>query len=130
MKTFANFLATLPEEERDYIASLDYDEDTGEHRQQLDIVIAAGGIAHLDSQFWYPYEVIDLGKHFLVEGHESAFVACNGIVLLNISRGNDLSNDLDYLIPNIRTFEPKINQEHFAMLEELGQLATERSEQG
>ena len=130
MKTFAEFLADLPESERNFLATLDNGEDVEEHREQLDLLIAAGGVAHLDSQFWYPYEVIDLGKHFLVEGHELAFIACNGIVLLNIANGQDTSNDLNYILPNFLTFADKIDKELVAMVEELGQPKDKESEQG
>jgi hypothetical protein len=130
MKIFADFLTSLPEVERNYLAHLDNGEDVDEHREQLDALIAAGGNADLDSQHWYPYEVIDLGKHFLESGHERAFVACNGIVLLNISTGEDKCNDIDYILPNFRSFAPQIAEDLVAMIEALGQLAIKQSEQG
>jgi hypothetical protein len=58
-----------------------------------------------------------------------AFVACNGIVLLNISTGNDRCNDVDWVLPNFLTFEPTLDQDHVTMVEELGQLAKRQSEQ-
>jgi putative intracellular protease/amidase len=124
MKIFADFLTSLSEVERNYLAHLDNERDVVEHREQLDALIAAGGYANLDSQHWYPYEVIDLGKHFLENGQERVFVACNGIVLLNISTGEDKCNDIDYIIPNFRSFASKIPEDLVAMIEALGQLAT------
>lgn len=130
MKIFADFLTSLSEAERDYIANLDNEEDVREHRKQLDAAITGGGLADLDNQYWYPYEVIDLGKHFLEQGHEREFVACNGIVLLNISTGSDICNDVDYILPNFRTFAPKLDKDLVAMVEELGRLAKKKGERG
>lgn len=129
MKNFAVFLASLSDSERDYIASLDYNRDTDEHRRQLDVVIANGGAVDLDSQLWHPYEVLDLGKHCMSKGHEREFVACNGIVLLNISTGNDICNVVDWVLPNFLTFGPQLDQDLVTMIEKLGQLAKKQSEQ-
>jgi hypothetical protein len=130
MKNFAYFLTSLPDSERDYIASLDNNKDIAKHREQLDVVIARAGIVELESQCWHPYEVIDLGKHLLMKRREIAFVACNGIVLLNISTGNDRCNDVDWVLPDFLTFAPQLDQKHVAMVEELGHLAKEQSEAG
>jgi hypothetical protein len=129
MKNLADFLTSLPDSERDYIASLDNNKDVAKHREQLDVVIAKGGTVDLASQCWHPYEVIDLGKHLLTEGHEKAFVACNGIVLLNISTGNDRCNDVDWVLPNFLTFGPQLDQDHVTMVKELGQRAKRQTEQ-
>ena len=129
MKNFSDFLTSLPNSERDYIASLDNNKDVAKHREQLDVVIGRGGTVDLESQCWHPYEVIDLGKHLLMEGHEMAFVACNGIVLLNISTGSDGCNDVDWVLPNFLTYGPKLDQDHVAMVEQLGQLAKRQSGQ-
>jgi hypothetical protein len=123
MTKLADFLASLSEAERDYIANLDYEREVDEHRRQLDIVIAKGGAVDLENQLWYPYEVIDLGKHCLFKGHEREFVACNGIVLLNLSRGNDRSNDVEWVLLNFLTYRPVLDQKLAEMIKELGRMA-------
>lgn len=127
MKIFADFLISLSEVERNYLASLDNEEDVAQHREQLDALIGAGGNADLDSQHWYPYEVIDLGKHVLESGHEREFVACNGIVLLNISTGEDTSNQVDWVLPNFLSYKPQLDQSLVSMVEELGELAKQQA---
>ncbi len=74
-KTLVAFLASLTEGERDFIASLDYGNGAGTHREQPDRLIKNGGNLDGEQQFWFPYEVIELGKNWLQDGHEREFVA-------------------------------------------------------
>jgi len=94
-------LESLTEEERDFIAALDYGNDADQHRSALDDVIADGGIVDFELKgYWYPYEVIELGKNWLQSGHEREYAACLGIVLKNMERGADQSNDVEWIIEN------------------------------
>jgi hypothetical protein len=129
MTNLANFLASLSDSERDYIASLDCNREADEHRRQFDIVIANGGHVDFDTQLWHPYEVLDLGKHCMSKGHEREFVACNSIVLLNISTGKDICNQVDWVYPNFLTYKSEIDADLVTMVEKLGQLAKTQSEQ-
>ena len=88
-----DFLESLTDAERDFISGLDYGNDAATHRQELDLVIEREGRVDFENQVWHPYEVIELGKNSLQDGHEREFVACAGIVLLNISTGADKMND-------------------------------------
>lgn len=119
---FAEFLKSLSETERDFLAELDSGREPVEHRRQLDIVISNGGIADLSVQSWHPYEVIDLGKHLLFPGHENEFVACNGIVLLNIATGNDHSNDFDWVFSNFMTYESELEHDLVEMVQRIASM--------
>ena len=95
----SELLHSLSESERDFIAGLDYGADREVHRAGLDAVIQHEGDLDFERQGnWYPYEVIELGKNWLQEGHEREFAACMGIVLRNIETGRDRSNDLEYIL--------------------------------
>jgi hypothetical protein len=95
----SQLLQSLSASERDFIAALDYGADREAHRAALDTAIEHAGDVDFDAQgYWYPYEVIELGKNWLQEGHEREFAACIGIVLRNIQAGRDRSNDLDYIL--------------------------------
>jgi len=97
--TLSQLLHSLSDGERDFIASLDYGADRGKHRAALDAVIERQGEVDFDAQgFWYPYEVIELGKNWLQEGHEREYAACMGIVLRNIEAGRDRSNDVEDIL--------------------------------
>ena len=61
--TLPELLMSLSGAERDYIAMTDYGNDVEKHREQLDIVIARGGTVDLETQYWFPYEVIELRKN-------------------------------------------------------------------
>ena len=91
----ADYIRTLNEEERDFIANLDYGYDFSRHRMELDSVIENSGDVDFSNQIWFPYEVIELGKNGLHDGHEREFAACAGIVMHNIITGADQMNDLD-----------------------------------
>lgn len=95
----SQLLQSLSDSERDFIAGLDYGEDREAHRAALDTVIEHAGNVDFDAQgYWHPYEVIELGKNWLQEGHEREYAACMGIVLRNIKTGRDRSNDLEYIL--------------------------------
>ena len=88
--TLAELLESLMGHERDFIAGLNFGYDADQHREALDEVIAKGGDVDFDSKgYWYPYEVIELGKNWLQSGHAREYAACLGIVLRNIERGED-----------------------------------------
>lgn len=96
---FEVFLNSLRDEERDFIAGLDYGNDLNLHRSTLDAVIEAGGEMNFETMgFWHPYEVIELGMHHLQAGHEREYAACLGIVLKSIERGADKSNEVEWII--------------------------------
>jgi hypothetical protein len=95
----SQLLQSLSASERDFIAGLDYGADVEAHRAALDTVIEHAGDVDFGAQgYWYPYEVIELGKNWLQKGHEREFAACMGIVLRNIQTGRARSNDLDYIV--------------------------------
>lgn len=97
--TLSDLLESLSGPERDFIAGLDYGRDFTTHCAALDIVIRQGGALDFDTQgYWYPYEVIELGKNWLQEGHEREYAACLGTVLLNIGAGRDLANDVESIV--------------------------------
>ncbi len=91
------FLASLTDAEREFIAGLDYGNDQERHREELDRLIEHGGVLTVRDrdQLWYPYEVVELGKNWRQAGHDREFVACGIIVLLNIIHERDEMNSLD-----------------------------------
>jgi hypothetical protein len=68
---------------------------------------------------WHPYEVIELGKNSLQTGHEREYAACLCIVLLNIERGADKSNDLEWIIENQADSISRLPTELSGMITEL-----------
>jgi hypothetical protein len=95
----SQLLHSLSDSERDFIAGLDYGAEKEAHRKALDSVIEHAGDVDFDAQgYWYPYEVIELGKNWLQEGHAREFAACMGIVLRNIETGRDRTNDLEDIL--------------------------------
>ncbi len=84
----------LSEREFEFIAALDYGQDSDRHLAALrSVCVEQRGILHSD-QLWFPYEVIELGSHKLVPGHEREFAACTLLVLANVAVGVDTSTDL------------------------------------
>jgi hypothetical protein len=125
--TLADLLTSLSGDERDFIAMADYGRDAVKHREQLDIVIACGGEVDLKTQYWFPYEVVELRKWQMEEGHEREFAACAGIVLKNILDGSDKSNDVETIMDYTAPFMEKLPTELQSLLNELFDLAIEKS---
>ena len=49
----------------------------------------------IDEQNWFPYEVIELGAHWLQPGHDREFTACTLLVIHNSLHGHDAGTDLE-----------------------------------
>ena len=113
------YLLSLTDAERDFIANLDYNQDISKHRKELDLVINNGGSIKGIEQHWYPYEVIELGKNYLDKDHEREFTACAIIVLLNIISGEDQCNDLDIGIDTIVDNFVRLKPIHQQLIEPL-----------
>jgi hypothetical protein len=128
MESLVELLRSLSDSERDFIANLSNRQEAGAHRRQLDLVIANGGVVDFTAQCWTPYEVIDLGKNVLEIGHEREFAACNGIALLNISTGNDRSNDPNWVFANFLSYSPGLDEGVVAMVAALARAAFTQAE--
>ena len=109
-------LNSLSGVERGYIANRDYGNDAEKHREQLDIVIQREGAVDMAAQYWFPYEVIELCKNHLEEGHEREFASCLGIVFKNMLEGNDKANDIDFILDCITPQIPKLPLERFLFI--------------
>lgn len=123
-------LKSLSDDERDFIAGLDYGNDQPKHRSELDIVIDNEGVVDIEKQYWHPYEVIELGKNWLQENHEREYTACMGIVLKNMLLGTDECTDIELLIDNQSSSISTLPLELKHMLEEAIEEIINESEQG
>ena len=125
--TLAELLTSLTEAERNYIAQRDYGNDAQKHREQLDVVIERGGAIDLATQYWFPYEVIELCRNHLEDGHEREFAACAAIVLKNILDGSDKSNDIDWMVENVAPEIRRLPHELQLLLNELFDQAIQKT---
>lgn len=115
-----SLLESLSKVERDFIACLDNRNNVGQHRSALDDVISEGGILDFKSKgYWFPYEVVELGKNWLQDGHEREYAACLGIVLRNIVRGTDKWNDLVGILENQADSISQLPPELKTLIEEM-----------
>lgn len=94
----SELLNSLTDEELSFIAGLDYGTDLVRHLKALRGVITRGGNVHMETEYWYPYEVIELGKNAIQVGHEREYAACMALVFLNMASGQDKMNDVPYLL--------------------------------
>lgn len=93
------FLKSLIESERNFIASLD-SHNPEVYKESLDEIIANGGLVNLDEEYWLVfYSKIETGLNNLMKNHEREFTACLLIVLINIESGSDTLG-LDSIIKN------------------------------
>ena len=124
---FPAFLASLTDAERNFIAGLDYEEETEAHRKALDLVIERGGFVTLEEQCWYPYEPVKLGVWVWKPGHEREFVACVGIVLTNMVSGDDVTNEWDYDMRPLRESWDGLEPKYRAILAPLVDAAKQQA---
>ncbi|WP_237468188.1 hypothetical protein [Vibrio stylophorae] len=89
------FIKSITEAEMHFISHLDYGCDSDKHYEELQKVIFEQNGITSDEQFWYPYEVIELGSYDLQDGHEREFAICVLLVIHNVVNGTDPSNDLE-----------------------------------
>ncbi len=87
------FLKSLEPEELQFISRRDYGEDAETHLASLLGVVESGG-GFREDQYWHPYEVVELGAHSLVPGHQREFAACTLLVIAAVRSGFDTSTDL------------------------------------
>ena len=99
--TTSELLHSLTEAELGFIARLDYGADWERHIAGLRSVVARGGEVRMADEYWYPYEVIELGKNDLKHGHEREFAACLAIVLSNILSAADEMNDASGILERV-----------------------------
>lgn len=88
-------LKSLTDDELEFIASRDYGIDADLHVTELKKLVASQGALPAEGQHWYPYEVIELGAHRLVPGHEREFAVCTLLVLRAVDAGFDTSTLLE-----------------------------------
>lgn len=125
--TLAQLLTSLTEAERDYIAQRDYGNDAQKHREQLDIVIERGGAVDCATQYWFPYEVIELCRNHLEDGHEREFAACAAIILKNVLDGSDKSNDIEWMVEHVAPEIGRLPLELRPVLSELFDQAIQKT---
>ena len=77
------FIRSITEDEIEFISKLDYEQDSSEHAAALRKVIFEQSGKVLESQYWFPLEVLELGANDLISGHEREFTICTLLVLLN-----------------------------------------------
>ena len=98
------FIQSISDSELEFISGLDYKQDIDKHFEGLKEVIFGQSCRVTDEQFWFPFEVVELGSHSIQTGHEREFTICTLLVLLNEPEDIDYkfecrSSDYD-LLPN------------------------------
>lgn len=88
-------IASITDEELEFIAALDYGQDVHRHRTALADLIFKQSCELLPTQYWFPYEVIELGAHHLDPLHPREFAICTLLVIQAVRIGFDKSTDLD-----------------------------------
>lgn len=86
-------LESLTEAELRFIAEGDYGVDADLHLDGLVKLLREQSGAPSEGQYWYPYEVVELGAHSLKPGHEREFAACTLLVIDAAATGLDWKFD-------------------------------------
>ena len=77
----SSIVTSITESEPTFIAGLDYGQKQDQHLDALRKVIFEQDGVSTRPQYWFPYEVIELGAHSLESGHEREFAICTLLVV-------------------------------------------------
>ena len=88
-------IATITDDELEFIASADYGQDIDAHLAALRRVLFEQQGKFAAGQSWHPYEVVELSAHSLKPGHEREFALCTLLVLHAVAEGSDQHTDLE-----------------------------------
>jgi hypothetical protein len=89
-----NIISSASETELRFISNLDYGQDNEKHFSALQSLLRDPECRFVPGEYWFPYEVIELGSHTLQPGHEREFAICTLLVLHAVRTGFDNSTDL------------------------------------
>jgi hypothetical protein len=85
---------SVTEQELAFIAGLDQGQHQDAHLEALRKVIFEQNGSLVRDQYWFPYEVIELGAHSLTPGHEREFAICTLLVIGSVRTGFDSATNL------------------------------------
>ncbi|MBU8976390.1 hypothetical protein JI752_009595 [Lysobacter sp. MMG2] len=91
-----DLLDSLTDAELRFIAEGDYGVDADLHLDELVKLLREQDGVLSEGQYWYPYEVVELGAHSLKPGHAREFAACTLLVIDAVATGYDTSTRLDW----------------------------------
>jgi hypothetical protein len=99
----SSVVLSASENELAYIAALDHGKDLPRHLDALKTVLFKQQGHFREGQVWFPYEVVELGSHALVPGHEREFAICTLLVVEAVLSGFDSGTDLSDKLSNRAT---------------------------
>jgi len=102
------FIQSITEPELRFVASLNNGQEDQSHYNALNKLIFNNSCSFEDNQRWFPYEVIELGAHWLQAKHEREFVICNLLVIHAVNTGFDTSTDLEQKLADRTTDYDKL----------------------
>jgi len=88
------FISSISVKEMQFISGLDYGNDASRHEQALRELIFDRSGKFEEGEYWFPYEVVELGSNALQVGHEREFTICTLLVIEAVISGFDQSTDL------------------------------------
>ena len=101
MEQAVALIKSISESELAFISKADYGQESQRHIEELKkLIFEQNGIVNAD-QSWFPYEVIELSRWSLKEGHEHEFAISNVIIALSILGGTDNTNSVEYMFDRL-----------------------------
>lgn len=101
MEQAVALIKSISESELEFISKADYGQESQRHIEELKkLIFEQNGIVNAD-QSWFPYEVIELSRWSLKEGHEREFAISNVIIALSILGGTDTTNSVEYMFDRL-----------------------------
>ena len=109
-------IRSISQDELSFIAALDYGQNKEKHLEALNALIFKNSCTFTDDQYWFPYEVIQLGSHHLQEHHAREFTICTLLVIQAVKIGFDKSTNLIEKLSDRTNDYEKLPTELFAVI--------------
>ena len=111
MEKALQLIRSISESEIDFICHADYGQDVLTHKIALKKLIFDNQCVVTDDQYWYPWEVVELARWELKDGHEREFAICNAMIAIAILNGSDQNNTIEYMLETLSSEYNKLSIE-------------------
>jgi hypothetical protein len=118
MEKALQLIKSISDSEIDFICHADYGHDVSVHKIALRKLIFENHCVVGRDEYWYPWEVVELARWELKEGHEREFAICNALIAVAVINGSDRNNSIDYMLETLSI-------EYDKLPTELKQIVTE-----
>ena len=130
MEKALQLIKSISESEIDFICHADYGQDVSIHKAALKNLIFDNQCVVSRDQYWYPWEVVELARWELKEGHEREFAICNALIAIAVINGSDRTNSIADMFETLSSEYDKLQAEIKQIVTDVLFIALEHEKTG